>query len=245
MSNENYLGWGKGAGCQGKVHVLFEKITSQNKKELNQVRSLLQQGISVKAIKSLQEIPKPIETIYFPEKGDVFGTLLKNNPGKEYTHYFKPKRRMIIYGAGTDVPPLANMAVQTGFDVFVWDWRHALLQPDYLPNVSFITDRQSFTHLPGDVVIVMTHVFEVDQDILRHILHDSGLLYLGILGPRKRTKRLLQTTVIPHHIHSPVGLSIGAEGATEIAISIMAEVIARYRVGRCASENYRYIAGGR
>ena len=63
-----------------------------------------------------------------------------------------------------------------------------------------------------------------------HRLRDHQLLYLGILGSKKRTERLLGEE-IPNWIHSPIGLSIGADGPEEIAVSIVAELIAVRRGG--------------
>src|SRR5699024_5784833 len=83
----------------------------------------------------------------------------------------------------------------------------------------------------------MTHDFQKDKEILQHMLQIESLRYLGVLGPRRRTKRLLQDrpklksrtfkrrTTIPDHLRSPVGLPIGADGPDEIAISILADLI--------------------
>lgn len=46
-----------------------------------------------------------------------------------------------------------------------------------------------------------------------------------MLGSAKRTARLLELQEVPTDVRSPVGLSIGAQGATEIAVSIVAELI--------------------
>ena len=70
----------------------------------------------------------------------------------------------------------------------------------------------------------MTHDFQLDVKLVQR-LRDRQLLYLGILGSKKRTERLLGGE-IPNWIHSPVGLSIGADGPEEIAVSIVAELIA-------------------
>ena len=70
----------------------------------------------------------------------------------------------------------------------------------------------------------MTHDFQVDQQLLR-ILQKEKLFYVGLLGSEKRTRRLLGHAV-PDWLHSPIGLSIGADGPEEIAVSIIAEMIA-------------------
>ena len=84
---------------------------------------------------------------------------------------------------------------------------------------------ETLTFSPLDSVVIMTHDFQRDIDILRR-LKEEELFYLGILGSKNRTERLLGG-LIPNWIHSPVGLSIGADGPEEIAVSIVAELIAK------------------
>lgn len=76
-----------------------------------------------------------------------------------------------------------------------------------------------------DFVVIMNHNFQRDQSILARMIRQKPY-YLGVLGPKRRTAKLLGTDQVPENIHSPIGLSIGAEGPEEIAISIVAELIA-------------------
>jgi xanthine/CO dehydrogenase XdhC/CoxF family maturation factor len=59
------------------------------------------------------------------------------------------------------------------------------------------------------------------------------LAYLGLLGPRARKKQLFQELGLPEHerVYAPVGLDLGAEGPEQVAISILAEMLA-VRAGR-------------
>jgi xanthine dehydrogenase accessory factor len=52
------------------------------------------------------------------------------------------------------------------------------------------------------------------------------MAYIGVLGSKTRTKRLLQTEELPEMITTPIGLSIGAEGPEEIAVSVVSQLIA-------------------
>ncbi len=78
----------------------------------------------------------------------------------------------------------------------------------------------------------MTHNYMQDLEILQH-LFSTPVQYLGLLGPRKRTQRLLDDLrkegIEPgeeqlQRLFSPVGLDIGAETAEEIALSILGEI---------------------
>src|SRR5690625_4890852 len=150
-----------------------------------------------------------------------------------YIHHFRPKPRLFIFGAGPDVRPFASMAETTGFSVKVWDWRPAFLEhfPDtiVLRNPSIPETIENLHFVPDDSVIIMTHDFQKDKELLHLLLEYEKISYLGILGPRKRTSRLLNGGVIPERLHSPVGLSIGADGPEQIAISIIADLIRTQR----------------
>jgi xanthine/CO dehydrogenase XdhC/CoxF family maturation factor len=81
----------------------------------------------------------------------------------------------------------------------------------------------------------MTHNFVDDTDYLRALLQTPAK-YLGVLGPRQRTARILgllraEGTVDESRIFGPVGLDIGTDGAEQVALSVVAEMLA-VRSGR-------------
>jgi len=251
MSAEDDLSWGRGAGCNGKIHILLEKITSKIRNEFCILRDQLKEDHEVISVRFLQN-NRVNKTCYLANAQIQFGdktqamttiipTLLTTRKsrleniegfsGQMYIQYFQPKPRLFVFGAGVDVRPLASFAVTVGFAVTVWDWRPNHCNQTYFPEVTILENRSipqlinslNFTH--RDSVIIMTHDFQKDKEILHLLLKEAPLHYLGILGPRKRTTRLLDGEQIPAHLHSPVGLSIGAEGPEEIAISIIADLI--------------------
>jgi xanthine/CO dehydrogenase XdhC/CoxF family maturation factor len=79
------------------------------------------------------------------------------------------------------------------------------------------------------LAVVMTHSLPQDRELLAHLL-PQPLRYLGVLGPRARTERLLgelspaPTPAQLDKLHAPVGLDLGAEGPDEVALSIVAEL---------------------
>jgi xanthine/CO dehydrogenase XdhC/CoxF family maturation factor len=150
---------------------------------------------------------------------------------------------LLLVGAGEDARPLARLAVEVGFRVAVVDRRPALLAPDRFPDgVRLVRCHPS--GLGGQVklderchAVVMTHHYEDDLEYLRTLVR-APLPYLGVLGPRQRTDRILRALgedgpVDESRIYGPVGLDIGTEGAEQVALSILSEILA-VRSGRAA-----------
>nr|WP_243646914.1 XdhC family protein [Scopulibacillus darangshiensis] len=162
------------------------------------------------------------------------GLRKKNKDDLEFQQLYWPQPNLYIIGAGVDAKPLADTASRTGFQVHIIDWRPALCNKEYFPSVSHFHIRsfdQGFQDIgmtPLDSVMVMTHQFEQDKEALRDLRH-RDLFYLGVLGPKKRTTRLLEGERPAGNLDSPAGLDIAAEGPNEIAISILAKVIGRMR----------------
>lgn len=74
----------------------------------------------------------------------------------------------------------------------------------------------------------MTHNYDRDREILRLLVH-SECLYIGALGPKKRTEKLLAEigenfSNFGGKLHAPVGLDISADSPEAIALSIVAEI---------------------
>jgi xanthine/CO dehydrogenase XdhC/CoxF family maturation factor len=102
-------------------------------------------------------------------------------------------------------------------------------------------------------VVVMTHHLELDREAVRHLLPLECVVYLGVLGSRSRIRQIVEYaagagSLRPDwldKLHAPVGLDIGAATPQEIALSIMAEIVAR-RNGRPGGplRNRRDLAGG-
>lgn len=236
MSSEDDLGWGRGAGCNGKVHVLIEKVDSNLKKYLMKMRDHLEirQAITLirffnkeKSIKDYQLVPKDLLSFE-----NAVSNLESSAMGATFIQTFQPQERLVVFGTGPDVPPLASIAEQVGFSVIVWGWQKNYDQTNlYLDSLSYYSSSlgtflKDMTLNQHDALVVMTHDFEKDKEILSELLkYEQVLGYIGVLGPRKRTGRLMKNQIIPEKVNSPVGLSINAEGPAEIAISILAQVI--------------------
>lgn len=151
---------------------------------------------------------------------------------------YEPKPRLIIIGAGNDVIPVARLGKSAGFRVVVADWRETLCSAERFPGVELVRGfpREIMPVLDiqsGDYIVLMSHHFPREREFLE-LFEDRNYAYLGIMGSRTRTARLLNDLPPLKHLHSPVGLTIGADGPEEIAISITAELIACKRAAVAA-----------
>jgi xanthine/CO dehydrogenase XdhC/CoxF family maturation factor len=134
------------------------------------------------------------------------------------------------------------MAATLGWAVDVGDDRPALLSSDRFPLA-----RRLFRTEPSGVAVVaevdartfavvMSHHLRRDADYLRSLVRREPA-YVGVLGPAARLGtilRMIETDApIPAdaraRIHGPAGLDVGADGPEEIALAIMAEVLAVHR----------------
>ncbi|HEV7672834.1 MAG TPA: XdhC family protein [Thermoanaerobaculia bacterium] len=147
----------------------------------------------------------------------------------------RPPPHLVVCGAGDDAQPLVAYAAEAGFRVTVIDHRQALLEPSRFPRAAVLIEARPDEEAAGDVLpvadhalaVVKTHSLTHDREWTRRLLA-AGFPYVGLLGPRARTETILLDIDAEHdpRIFGPVGLDLGAEGAHQIAISIVAELLA-------------------
>ncbi len=151
-----------------------------------------------------------------------------------------PPLPLTIFGAGDDAIPLAQAAKLLGWHVTVIDARPAYATAERFPSADAVICERPETlgshsqavFPPEAMVMIMTHSFTRDRTLLRTLL-PRDLRYIGILGPKSRTQRLLDELADDGvifavenlaRLHGPAGLDIGAETPEEIAISILGEM---------------------
>src|SRR5699024_7494329 len=154
MSREDDLGWGSGAGCNGIVHVLLEKLHAQLKKDLQLLLHYLRKRLPVTAYKAIGATTRKIRTQYYLENKQMFGTFISDAYMQAiYTQHFFPKERVVIFGAGPDGLPVVNYAQSVGFDIALWDWREHLLKHDTLQTISCYTSIEEIGLASTDYII--------------------------------------------------------------------------------------------
>jgi xanthine dehydrogenase accessory factor len=151
-----------------------------------------------------------------------------------------PPRRLIIVGAVHVAQPLAQMAALVGFGVTIVDPRRAFATEARFPGQELIASwpDEALARLQPDArtaVVTLTHDPKLDDPALVAALA-SPAFYVGCLGSQKthaaRLARLGERGLAPDalaRLRGPVGLPIGARAPAEIAVSILAQVIAAMR----------------
>lgn len=123
--------------------------------------------------------------------------------------------RLLLFGAGPEIAPLREIAQPLGWVIEVYP------HPDELP-ADFRADSQT-------AALVMTHHFGRDLLALDR-LAPLPLRYLGLLGPRRRSRQLVAELAdcgrTLEALHAPAGLDIGSEAPEEIALALVSEITA-------------------
>lgn len=156
--------------------------------------------------------------------------------GKTFVAIHNPPLRLIVVGAVHIAQALVPMAQIAGFDPVVIDPREAFGSAARFPDARVINDwpDAAIEEVGIDTrtaLVLLTHDPKLDDPAL-HVGLRSGAFYIGALGSTRthasRIERLSEAGFDPHtiaRIHGPIGLNIGASGPSEIAVSILAQMI--------------------
>ncbi|MEI9938773.1 MAG: XdhC family protein [Pseudomonadota bacterium] len=150
----------------------------------------------------------------------------------------EPPPHLFVFGTGPDALPLVDFAGALGFGVTVCDTsarvvvreRFAARAELHLGSVASVAAKVAARRTA--VAVVMSHHYPTDLQALGMLL-DSPALYIGMLGPLRRTERML-AELFPDpaalaqrgesRVRAPLGLDLGAETPAQIALSAIAEI---------------------
>ncbi len=156
-----------------------------------------------------------------------------------FLEVFNQPPTLVLVGAGNDAQLLAQMAEVLGWNIIISDGR-----PTHANTERFASSCQVIVTKPEEILkevslsdrtvfVLMTHNYRYDISVLKVLLKERGIPYIGILGPKKKYDRMLTdlkdegielTEAQRSIIHAPVGLEIGAETPAEIGLSILSEI---------------------
>ncbi|MBL8934215.1 MAG: XdhC family protein [Archangium sp.] len=225
-------------GCGGEIDVLLEPLVDSNflellarveeRRETLTIRTALEGGAGEREVW--------VDGVCVFSNGPLAGRAV-------FEERVAPSQRLLIVGAGHDALPVARLAEELGWSVDVYDWRPGLLTKERFPTAKVTCvalDSLRFDVEPGTLAVVMAHHIDYDAGALGLLLRDERVLSVGLLGPRHRSGQVLAlvegktgrlTEAQRARLRAPVGLDLGAEGPSAIALSILAEAQA-VRAGR-------------
>ncbi len=182
----------------------------------------------------------PLAEVLAPRFQSGKSGLVETGADEAFLTVQLPPPRLVVIGAVHVSQALAPMATLAGFDVTIIDPRTAFASAERFPDVRLIAEwpvdalpkvgLDAFT-----AVAALTHDPKIDDVALMAAL-EAGCFYVGALGSKKTHGRRLERLrergvgdVQLKRIHAPIGLAIAAQSPAEIAVSILAEVIAMLR----------------
>ena len=188
------------------------------------------------SFKSLESLKDDCLKVYDGEAKHKIETYETEQGATEFfIERVEPPLSLLLFGTGFDALPLVRFAKELGWSVKTIDHRAAynnaerILESDEI-IVSSSEDLSEILFADeNSIAVIMTHNYERDRNILRRLMN-SKCLYIGALGPKRRTENLLEeigeiyTAEQLKRLYAPVGLDIGADTPEEIALAIVAEI---------------------
>lgn len=232
-TTENDLVWGVGLGCHGVVHVLIERLPPNPNWAVE-----LAANFTARRTTTLAVTHRSADGTHLGTRLATGSDPLATGGNDVFLDRIAPPVRLVIFGAGDDAQPLARLAGELGWLVTVADPRSAYATAQRFPSAEAIVvapagDLAARVPIAADTLaVVMTHHYVHDVPLLRALL-PADLAYLGLLGPRKRSERILDdlaregiaiTPAQRSRLHAPVGLDIGADSPEQVALAIVAEM---------------------
>ncbi len=233
--------WGLGLGCRGVIELLAEppELATETLDALRAAgaghASYLLTGLDGE------------RRVLTEQQADALGeraamAVAHGRPtviGESVLDPILPPLHLVVCGAGPDAGPLVAAGIRLGWRVSVVDARRSFLRADRFPGAT-LHDAEPAQAADAvgagewTAVVLMSHDYLRDAAYLGGFI-GRGVRYLGVLGPRDRTDRLLaELDVAPADadlaaLHAPAGLDLGADGAEEVATAIVAEILAALR----------------
>lgn len=156
---------------------------------------------------------------------------------------FLQRCRLIIVGAGHVGQKVASLASEVDFDVWVVDDREEYCNPERIPQAKRLIVGPIDSALSGLEIdsntycLIVTRGHNHDEEALYH-LAETPARYVGMIGSKRKIKLIFEDLLAEGlsrdaiaRVHAPLGLEIGSQTVPEIAISIVAELIAHRNLG--------------
>ena len=149
-----------------------------------------------------------------------------------------PRCRLLIVGGGHIGQAVGNWAADLGFDVWVVDDRQEFVSPERFPRAErricgeIGPTLENLEITPDTYCIIVTRGHNHDEEALYHLVNRQAR-YVGLIGSRRKIKLIFEdlesegvSAAALAKVYAPLGIDIGSQTVPEIAVSILAELIA-------------------
>lgn len=246
--SENEL-WSLGIGCKGTMEIAIFPILASDEFWREVRNAVFREGAFSVAL----ELPAGVRVLFedgHPIAGDVTelpsavvqqltdgvasrtrAEVIEIDGRRFYVDTMRPNERLIVCGAGHDAVPVATLAIKSGFRVSVLDPRKEFNGEKRFPGAEHIItepENANPSELKNSWWLIMNHLQLRDERGIELALRAEAN-FIGILGPLSRTREMLNhigASLESGPIHAPIGLDVGAETIDEVAISVVAELLA-------------------
>jgi len=242
----------EGMVCGGAASVLLQMVNPDQLDTMLQIRTDYQSGKRPVLLTLLPSNAKPPRLIYLNHhtskevNEDVKKQILqkirrapfifKSGEQEMFVESLVSPRVVYLAGAGHVALATAHLASFTGFEVVVMDDRAEFASNDRFPQAQKVFVVESYDKgLKGlssnDYVVIVTRGHIHDRDVLAQALKTKAG-YIGMIGSRRKRDVIYEdlrkagfSDLDLKRVHSPIGISIGADTPNEIALSIVAELV--------------------
>ena len=172
----------------------------------------------------------------FPGEGSDSTGMNCGGEAEVFMEKFGKPNRLVIFGGGHVGKDLVNIVKELDFSITVVDDRKDILSGYNTDITTVLTDDHYLNDFPvldeNCYVVIVTRSHNCDRNVLEKVLSHK-CAYVGMIGSKKKVAKIFESLKENgvnaqriSKVHAPVGLDIGAEGPYEIAVSIVAELIA-------------------
>lgn len=234
--------WEIGFTCGGAVDVFVERFSDAIADVYRDAKTAWDRGETV-AIATVLEGSETGSRFLLRDRArwPALSGIVTIDNRESYVELLRPPARLVIFGGGAVGIPLVRFAKELGFHATVVDSRPRFANRERFPSADAI-----HVGIPSEIaeqmnlgratpVVVIAHDAKIEIPVLTKALA-SDAPYIGVLGSRKRGAALLNilrengaSESDLARIRVPVGLDIGAESSAEIALSVVAEILAVMR----------------
>ncbi|MEQ8861062.1 MAG: XdhC family protein [Pseudomonadales bacterium] len=222
-----------GLPCGGSLHIAIEPLSADasTREHFDTLRTRLSQRVWTQRIVNLGDGTRALADT------DAFQPLHWNPASQTLAHTIGPRHQLFIIGAGMVSKYLAELALKLDYQVTVCDPRQHLIDEFGVAGVTLIADMpddavRAHASDPSSAIVALTHDPRIDDMGLMEALATPAF-YVGAMGStrtsasrRARLRELDVDDAALDRLHAPIGLPIGSKTPPEIAIAIIAEIIA-------------------